>query len=97
MVYKYNMILDEFLTDKFIVVFILSDPFCWSTVTLRSTKMQVSKGPIIHYLNNFLLSQLYGMQIIQSIRIYPCKNYNRTWSVYLIFISSYSAAFGVFV
>ena len=59
--------------------------------------MQISKGIIIHYLNNMPPSQVYDLQSIQRIRIDPYNTYNRPWYFYRIFNSSDSAAFDIFV
>ena len=54
-------------------------------------------GPIIHYLNNLLPSQLHDMKITQIIIMDPCNTYNIPWYVHRNLNISDSADFNFFV
>ena len=58
--------------------------------------MHISKGLISSYLKILLLLQLYDLQRIHMILIYPCNTYNRPCNFYRISSSSGSAAFDIF-
>ena len=86
------------MTDKVRLVWILSDLFLFIYSNSKKWKnIRISKMLISHYLNNFLPSQIYGMQIIHITIIKHWNTYNIPWSSYLVFNGSVSAGFDIFV
>ena len=95
MIYKRNILLYEWLTEKVRLVWILYDLFLLIYSNYKKKKNAYFKGLTSHYLKNSLPSQLFDLQSIQITRINSCKNYNIPF-FYCILNSYGSATFDIF-